>query len=62
MPISPTNSSKHVISPDNVKKSGIALWGDNDFTWGDDLAFWGDAYTVSNSSKHVISPSNLTKN
>lgn len=51
MPISPTNRSKSVIVPNNDNKTGIVLWGDNDFTWGGIDVTWGVNYNVTNRSK-----------
>lgn len=62
MPISPTNLSKNIISPQNTSKTNVDLWADDIITWADVSGYWGDSYLVTNNSKNLITPTNLSKN
>jgi hypothetical protein len=60
--ITPTNDTKHTITPSTVGKSGVTLWGDANVGWGDSIGFWGGPiYSVTNDTKHTITPTNQSK-
>jgi hypothetical protein len=62
MPITPTNQTKNIVSPQNLPKAGIYLWGDTLYTWGDAIATWGGILlSPTNQSKNTVSPTNQTK-
>lgn len=63
MPITPINKAKNSISPNSVKKSGYATWGDDVATWGSSSFYWGSPFaSMVNLAKNIISPTNKTKN
>jgi hypothetical protein len=63
MPITPTNLDKNAITPNSVKKSGYATWGDDVATWGDSVITWGaPSFSMVNRTKNSITPNNLNKN
>ena len=62
MTITPLNKPKNSITPNSVKKSGYATWGDDVATWGDSILNWGSpTATMVNLSKNSISPLNKAK-
>ena len=61
--ITPKNLTKHTITPNNHRKSGYAVWGDDEVTWGDAFRSWGSpSFTMVNLAKHTITPINKIKN
>lgn len=62
MAITPINKAKNSITPNSVKKSGYATWGDDVATWGDAILAWGSPYaSLVNRAKNIISPVNKVK-
>lgn len=63
MPITPTNKTKNVITPNSSNKGGYALWDDKVVSWDSATFKWDSpVYSINNLSKNVITPANLTKN
>lgn len=62
MAISPTNQIKNAVTPQNLPKAGVYLWGDTFYTWGDAIATWGGAaISPTNQTKNAVTPTNQTK-
>ena len=61
MPISPTNLTKHPITPINTNKYGVALWDDTVVAWDALLFYWDASEKVVNTQKHSAIISNQSK-
>jgi hypothetical protein len=63
MPITPTNLTKHTITPGRVDKSGYATWADSVVAWDSSSLFWDSPLNAfaMNLSKHTITPTNQVK-
>jgi hypothetical protein len=63
MPITPTNLSKHTVTPSSTRKGGYAFWDDSEVTWDSAIYLWDSpiATFTTNLSKHTVTPTNQTK-